>query len=147
MEQFVSRRRRRWTPLTQMDPVIHLSERHRSDMLLDLSGLTRKRCVEEQASNNNESDFDKVADALVIQHQRIHLRESRKRPKEKAKIRIGFEKEVNTSTMANLERVLATQTPTSWKTTTMVTTRSNERILTEHTATRLTLEVTAEKKF
>ena len=38
-----------------------------------------------RASINNESDFDKVADALIIQHPRIHLRESRKRPKEKGK--------------------------------------------------------------
>ena len=28
---------------------------------------------------NNERDFDKVADALIIQHPRIHLRERRKR--------------------------------------------------------------------
>ena len=41
MKQYVSRRRRYWTLLTQMDPVMHLSEGHRSDMLLDLSGLTR----------------------------------------------------------------------------------------------------------
>ena len=41
MKQHVSRRRRCWTLLVQMDSVIHLSEGHRSDMLLDLSGLTR----------------------------------------------------------------------------------------------------------
>ena len=34
MKQCVSRRRRCWTLLTQMDPVIHLSGGHRSDMLL-----------------------------------------------------------------------------------------------------------------
>ena len=68
-----------------MDSVIHLSERHRSDMLLDLSGPTRKKRVEEKASINKESVFDKVAGALVIQHPRIHLRECRKRPKEKGK--------------------------------------------------------------
>ena len=38
MKQYVSRRRRCWTPLVQMDPGIHLCEGHRSDMLLDLSG-------------------------------------------------------------------------------------------------------------
>ena len=67
--------------------------------------------------------------------------------RKKAKIRISFEKEVNTATKENLERVLATQTPTSSRTTTTVKTRLNERILIEHTVTRLTLEVTAEKKF
>ena len=85
VEQCVSRRRRSWTPLTQMDPVIHLSERHRSDMLLDLSGLTQEWRVEGQASINNESVFDNVADALVVQHPRVHLRERRKRPEEEGK--------------------------------------------------------------
>ena len=74
MEQHVSQRRRSWTPLTQMDPVIHLSERHRSEMLLDLSGLTQKWRIKYQAFINNESDFDKVADALVIQNPRNHFR-------------------------------------------------------------------------
>ena len=42
MKQYVSRRRLCWTLLVQMDPVIRLSEGHRSDMLLGLSGLTRE---------------------------------------------------------------------------------------------------------
>ena len=53
----VSRRRRCWTLLTQVDPLMHLSEGHRSDMLLDLSGLTREERVMVQASINNERDF------------------------------------------------------------------------------------------
>ena len=58
MKQYVSRRRRRCrTLLVQMDPVIHLSEGHRSDMLLDLSGLTRENRVMGQASINNERDY------------------------------------------------------------------------------------------
>ena len=85
MEQYVPRRRRSWTPLTQMDSVIHLSKRHRSDMLLDLSGLTQKWRVKDRASINKESDFYRGADGLFIQHTRVHLRESRKRPKEKGK--------------------------------------------------------------
>ena len=48
MKQYVPRQRRCWTLLTQMDPVIHLSEGHRSDMLLDLSGLRREERVMEQ---------------------------------------------------------------------------------------------------
>ena len=85
MKQYVSRRRRCWILLTQMDPVIHLNEGHRSDMLLDLSGLTCEERVMVQASINNERDFDRVADALIIQHPRIHLRESQKRAKGKGK--------------------------------------------------------------
>ena len=79
MKQYVSRRRRCWTLLTQMDPVMHLSEGHRLDILLDLSGLTREERVVVQASTDNEREFDKVADALIIQHPRVHLRDNRKR--------------------------------------------------------------------
>ena len=67
------------TLLDTSDTVIHLSEGHRSDMLLDLSGLTREERDMVLASMNNACDFDRVADALIIQHARIHLRESRKR--------------------------------------------------------------------
>ena len=64
MKWYVSRRRRCWTLLVQMDPRIHVSEGHRSDMLLDLSGLTREERVMVQASISNERDFDRVAEAL-----------------------------------------------------------------------------------
>ena len=75
-KQYISRRLRCWILLVQMDPVIHLSEGHRSDMLLDLSGLTREeRVVMVQASISDERDFDRVAEALIIQHPRKHLRE------------------------------------------------------------------------
>ena len=37
-----------------MDRVTHLGEGHRSDMLLDLSGLTREERVMVQASINND---------------------------------------------------------------------------------------------
>ena len=50
MKQYVSRRRRCWTLLVQMDPVI---EGHRSDMQLDLSGLTREERVMVQASSED----------------------------------------------------------------------------------------------
>ena len=56
-----------------------------SNPLLDLSGLTRKERVMVQASINNERDFDRVAEHLIIQHPRIHLRESQKRAKGKGK--------------------------------------------------------------
>ena len=49
-----------------------------SDMLLDLSGLTREERVMVQASIGNERDFDRVAEALIIQNPRIHLQESQR---------------------------------------------------------------------
>ena len=50
-----------------------------------MSCLTREERVTVQASINNERDFDRVADALIIQHPRIHHRENRKRTKGKGK--------------------------------------------------------------
>ena len=85
MKQYVSRRRRCWILLVQMDPVIHLSEGHRSDILLDLSGLTREERIMVQASVSNAHDFDRVAEALVIQHPRFHHRETQRQAKGKGK--------------------------------------------------------------
>ena len=69
---------------------------HRSDMLLDLSGLTREERVMVLASISNERDFDRVAEALIIQHPRIHLRESQRRAKGKDKD--GFKRVDNSNT-------------------------------------------------
>ena len=79
-----------------MDPVEHLSEGHRSDMLPDLSGLTREERVTVQASISNERDFDRVAEALIIQHPRVHFRESQRRAKGKGKD--GFKRVDNSNT-------------------------------------------------
>ena len=68
-----------------MNPVIHLSEGHRSHILLDLNCLTHEERVMVQASISNERDFDTIAQALIIQHPRIHLRESQRRPKGRGK--------------------------------------------------------------
>ena len=65
-------------------------------MLLDLSGLTREERVKVQASIGNELDFDRVADALIIQHPRVHLRESQGRTKGKGKD--GFKRVDNSNT-------------------------------------------------
>ena len=68
-----------------MDPVIHLSERHRSDMLLDLSGEIREERVVVQVSISDERDFDRVAEALIIQQLRIHLLRVKDERRAKAK--------------------------------------------------------------
>ena len=75
---------------------MHLSEGHRSDMLLDLGGLTREVGVMVQASTRHKRDFDRVAEALIIQHPRAHLRESPRRGKGKGKD--GFKRVGNSNT-------------------------------------------------
>ena len=78
MKAYVSRRRRCWRLLEELDPEIKLSEGHRSDMLLDLSGLDKGQRTMIQSSICNERVYDKVAEALIIQHPRIHVGEGRK---------------------------------------------------------------------
>ena len=56
-------------------------------MLLDLSGLTREERVMVQALISNARDFDRVAEAPIIQHPRVHLRENQRRTKGKGKDR------------------------------------------------------------
>ena len=62
-----------------MEPVVYLSEGHRSDIMV-------------QASINNERNFDRVADALIIQHSRLDLREIHRRAKDKGKGKDGFKR-------------------------------------------------------
>ena len=119
-----------------MDPVIHVSEGHRSDMLLDLSGLSHEERFIVQAAINNERDFDRVADALSIPHPRIHLRESRKRTRAKGKTSSnvetiqthgGFAEKARVHTLAaeNLDQVLVTRMSIPLKTVIMMTTLIN----------------------
>ena len=90
------------TLLVQMDPVIHPSEGHRSDMLLDLSGLTSEERVMVQASISNERDLDRVAEAL------IHLRESPIRTKGKGsnvlmiQTLVGFAEKARANTLTGI---------------------------------------------
>ena len=76
MQHYVSRRKRCWKLLKELDPEIVLSEGHRADMLLDLAGLDKHERTMIQASIGNARDFDKIADALVVQHPRVHLKHS-----------------------------------------------------------------------
>ena len=78
MQQYTARRRRCWKLLKELDNEIELSEGHRADMLLDLSGLSREERIMIQASIGNARDFEKIADALMVQHPRRHLGEARK---------------------------------------------------------------------
>ena len=76
MTQYISRRKRCWKILKELDKELELSEGHRADMPLDLAGLDKNERIMIQASIGNARDFDKIADALVIQHPRIHIREA-----------------------------------------------------------------------
>ena len=54
-----------------MDPVIHFSEGHRSDILLDPSGLTREQRVMVQASIKKINEI--VTELLMLSLLHIHV--------------------------------------------------------------------------
>ena len=120
MKQYVSRGRRCWILLVQMSPVTHLSEGHRSHMLLDKSGLTREERVMVQR-------FQSVTNAILTElltHSsfNIHVFISEKvKDEQRAKAKtvsnvlriqtpVGFEEKANANTLAaeNLKQVLIT---------------------------------------
>ena len=142
-----------------MDPVIHLSEGHRSDMLPDLSGLTREERVMEQASISNERDFDRVAEALIIQHPRVHLRRGQDERRAKAKtdsnvltiqtlvVFRGKGTGKHTGRRKNPERVPITRTSLLLKITIiMMKTWMDLQAPIKPTMTQLTIEMMTEKK-
>ena len=119
MKLYVSRRRRCWTLLVQMDPVVLLGEGHRSDMLLDPSGLTREERVMVQASVSNDPDFDRVAEALIILASISRKTKDEQRAKAKTDSNVltiqtlgGSAKKAKANTLVaeNLERVPSTRT-------------------------------------
>ena len=67
--------------MSELDPELALSEGHRAEMLLDLTGLDKRERPMVQASIGNVRDFDKILEALVVQHPRIHLKSTTLRPK------------------------------------------------------------------
>jgi hypothetical protein len=58
-----------------------LSEGHRADILLDLAGLDKNERTMIQASIGNARDFDKIAEALIVQHPRVQMSKSQGRGK------------------------------------------------------------------
>ena len=73
----ISRRRRWYKTLKELDPKTEISQNIRADLLLMLSGIDEDKQLMVRTSVGNVSDFDKIADALVRQHPRIHLNERR----------------------------------------------------------------------
>ena len=81
MHQYISRRRRCWRVLKELDPEIDLSEGHQAELLLDLAGLDRGERIMIQASIGNVRVFSKVSEVLIVQHLRRHLKETKSNKK------------------------------------------------------------------
>ena len=83
MSSFVSRRRRWWTKLRQMDDSIDLSSAVRGDLMLEAAGLSPTEQKLVLTSIGNSRDFDRLGEALIEQHSNIHLGERRNASPEK----------------------------------------------------------------
>ena len=68
MLSFISRRRRWWQLVKEMDSSIQLSEEIRGDLLLESSNLSKTEKLMIMTSTNNDCSFEKIAAALMEQH-------------------------------------------------------------------------------
>ena len=68
MLSYISRRRRWWKLVNEMDSSIQLSEEIRGDLLLEASGLSKNEKLMVLTSTSNDCSFEKIAVALMEQH-------------------------------------------------------------------------------
>ena len=79
MISFVSRRRRWWAKLKKLDPTVDLSTSLLGDLMLDAANLGKVEKLMVLTSTGNIREFEKVAEALMGQHAKIHVEEKRDR--------------------------------------------------------------------
>ena len=77
MTSYISRRRRWWTLLKELDPSIGMSDSLLGDLLLEHSSLNKTERLLVLTSTQNSTNFEDVAWALVEQHGLIHADENR----------------------------------------------------------------------
>ena len=73
MQGYILRRKRWWQLLKQLENTVALSDEHLGDMLLDGANILdwQKQLI--LTTTTNSTEFDKVADALMVQLGRIHI--------------------------------------------------------------------------
>ena len=74
MLSYTQRRARWWRILQELDPTISLSESLRTELMLELSGLTRQEILVVKACSTDKS-FDSITKILVEHYSGVHLRE------------------------------------------------------------------------
>ena len=63
--------------MTKLDQEIQMSTKMRGELLMDLGGFTYQEKLMMLTSTANDSDFDRIADAMILQHAAKHQREAR----------------------------------------------------------------------
>ena len=74
MLSYTQRRRRWWTLLVELDPTMMISEAFRTELLLEMSGISRQEILVVKACRKSD-DFKGTARVLVDNYSGIHLRE------------------------------------------------------------------------
>ena len=74
MLSYTQRRRRWWTLLVELDPTMMISEAFRTELLLEMSGISRQEMLVVKACRKSD-DFEGTARVLVDNYSGIHLRE------------------------------------------------------------------------
>ena len=74
MLSYISRRRRWWVTLRELDPEVRLSEAMRANLLVELSGLSRQEQLMVRAAAQAET-VDAYARVLIKHHSVVHMRE------------------------------------------------------------------------
>ena len=79
MISYVSRRRRWWAKLKRLDPTVDLSPSLLGDLMLDAANLGKVEKLLVLTSTGNNREFDKIAEALMKQHAKIHVDEKKEK--------------------------------------------------------------------
>ena len=74
MLSYISRRKRWWTTLSELDPEVRLSEATRANLLVELSGLSRQEQLMVRTAAQTET-VDEYARVLIRHHSVVHMRE------------------------------------------------------------------------
>ena len=75
MQNYILRRRRWWTLLKQLDRTVNLSTDHLGDMMLDGANIQDYQKQLILTTTQNSTDFEEIAEALMVQLGRSHLKE------------------------------------------------------------------------
>lgn len=81
MSQYISRRKRWWKKLAELDSKLSVSDTILTDLLLDNAGLSRSEKLMILTATHDSPTFESASEALLRQHGRIHIRESRNGPR------------------------------------------------------------------
>ena len=90
MMSYITRRKRWWRLLQELDKSTFISENIRADLMLDLANISDQEKLMIKTSCGNKSDFDLIADALLDHHVGIENRERRRARPEEARPYKGY---------------------------------------------------------